>query len=127
MLALRTSAFDLFEHLEQELARVERVPAAEIRETDEAFLLTLELPGIPRNAIEIKATDRRLVVTAERKAPAEKDGLRSEFRYGTWSRSFSFGKGINPEKLEAHHRDGLLAITAPKAEAIRSVTIKVQD
>ena len=50
----------------------------------------------------------------------------SEVRYGTWSRSFRFPAGINRDGLEAHYRDGLLTVTAAKAQTLTSVQVKVE-
>ena len=66
MLTLRQSPFDLFERLEQQLATAERVPNAEIRETETSYTVQLELPGVDRDSIDVKATDRNLVISAER-------------------------------------------------------------
>ncbi|MEY4431208.1 MAG: hypothetical protein RLZZ533_1144 [Cyanobacteriota bacterium] len=137
MLTLRQSPFDLFEtdlfqKLEQQLHSAERVPAAEVRETEAGYSISLELPGVERDSIDVKATDRSLVISAERRAPeanaeAEAAGpLLSEFRYGTWSRSFRFPSGIEREGLNAHYRDGLLTVTAPKAQTMTSVSVKVE-
>jgi len=146
MLSLRTSSpFDLFDRLEQQLQSAERVPAAEVQETEEAYELVLELPGVDKEAIDVKATDRSLVISAQRRnprqaAPASAEGevrsqapetagrglLLSEFRYGTWSRSFRFPSGIDRDGLSAHYRDGLLTVTAPKAQTTTSVSVKVE-
>lgn len=141
MLTLRTSSpFDLFDRLEQQLSQqlqtAERVPAAEVRETPESYTVVLELPGVEKGSIDVKATERTLVITAQRPAPAEPSAeassasaspapLMSEFRYGTWSRSFRFPVTIDREQLEAHYRDGLLSVTAPKANTVSTVTVKV--
>ena len=69
MLTLRNAPFELFEKLEQQLSHAERVPAAEVRETDSAYTISLELPGVERTSIDVKATERSLVISAERKAP----------------------------------------------------------
>merc|ERR1711916_295906 len=58
MLTLRQSPFDLFERLEQQIATAERVPNAEIVETDNGYVVLVELPGVQRDTIDIKATDR---------------------------------------------------------------------
>ena len=52
--------------------------------------------------------------------------LLSEFRYGTWSRSFRFPQPIEREQLQAVYRDGLLTVTAPKAHKVSTVTVKVE-
>jgi HSP20 family protein len=138
MRTLRTSSpFDLFDRLEQQLSHqlqnAERVPAAEVHETADGYTLLLELPGVDRNGIDVKATDRTLVISAERRNPrpegAEDEGkapLLSEFRYGTWSRSFRFPQPIDRDQLQASYRDGLLSVRAPKAHSVTSVTVKVE-
>merc|ERR1712023_311718 len=97
MLTLRQSPFDLFERLEQQLATSERVPNAEIRETESGYTVRLELPGVDRDSIDVKATDRNLVISAERPTTASDNDnapLLSEFRTGIWSRSFRFPQGL---------------------------------
>ena len=152
MLTLRTpSPFDLFERLEQQLHNAERVPAAEVHETENAYEVVLELPGVDKDAIDVKATDRTLLISAERRNPqqnqlpqaSEPDSseaapspeattkvgrgpLLSEFRYGTWSRSFRFPSGIDRENLSAHYQSGLLSVRVPKAQTMTTVSVKVE-
>jgi HSP20 family protein len=152
MLSLRHSPFDLFDRLEQQLQTAERVPAAEVHETENAYEIALELPGVDKASIDVKATDRTLLISAERRSqrlvPAEatqaaeagpetateaaagtrpaRGPLLSEFRYGIWSRSFRFPAGIQRDGLEAHYRDGLLTVKAPKAQTLTTVSVKVE-
>jgi HSP20 family protein len=140
MLTLRSSSpFEIFDRLEaqlsQQLQSAERVPAAEVHETAESYALVLELPGVDKDAIDIKATDRTLVISAERRNPrqqAEGDqadepaALLSEFRYGTWSRSFRFPQPIERDKLEARYQGGLLTVLVPKAQKATTVSVKVE-
>jgi HSP20 family protein len=142
MHTLRSSSpFDLFDRLEQQLSQqlhsAERVPAAEVHESAQAYEVVLELPGVDKAAIEVKATERTLQISAERRSPhqqpADAEGaaeaeapLLSEFRYGTWSRSFKFPNPIHRDQLQAVYRDGLLTVTAPKANTTTSVTVKVE-
>ena len=128
MLTLRQSPFDLFERLEQQMATAERVPNAEIIETETGYVVRLELPGVRRDSIDVKATDRNLVISAER--PSENGDstvLMSEFRSGTWSRSFRFPHSLNREQLSASFRDGILEITASKAVDHTSVTVQLEN
>ena len=139
-----TSPFDLLDRLEQQLSQqlqsAERVPAAEVHETAERYELVLELPGVEKDAIEIQATDRTLVISAERRnhrdssagsetepaaGNAPQAPLLSEFRYGTWGRRFRFPLPIERDQLQATYRDGLLSVMAPKANRVTSVTVKV--
>ncbi|MEB3297602.1 MAG: Hsp20/alpha crystallin family protein [Cyanobacteriota bacterium] len=140
MLTRRSSSpFDLFDRLEQQLSQqlqtAERVPAAEVHETPEAYEVVLELPGVDKAAIEVKATERTLLISAERRNQRQRGSqttettrgpLLSEFRYGTWSRSFRFPVAIKREQLQAVYRDGLLHVSAPKANTLSTVTVKVE-
>jgi HSP20 family protein len=150
MLTLRQSPFDLirgdlleadlFKKLEQQLQSAEmqqakRVPAAEVHETPEAYTIALELPGVDKASIDVKATDRSLVISAERRQStndasqpdqAQAAPLISEIRYGTWSRNFRFPGGINRDALEAHYRDGVLTVTAPKAQTLTTVQVQIE-
>ena len=128
MLTLRQSPFDLFERLEQQLATAERVPNAEILENETDYTVRLELPGVDRESIDVKATDRNLVISAERPAANTDDNnapLLSEFRSGTWSRSFRFPQSLDRDQLKASYRDGVLEINAGKAVEHTSVSVKI--
>jgi HSP20 family protein len=148
MLTIRQSPFDLlrsdlleadlFKTLERQLNNAElqqaaRVPAAEVHDGPEAYTITLELPGVDKASIDVKATDRTLVISAERRQPTQSEPeqaqpapLISEISYGTWSRSFRFPGGINRDGLEAHYRDGMLTVTAPKAQNQTTVQVQVE-
>lgn len=126
MLALSQSPFSLFEHLDRQLHQAEGTPVAEIRENDDRYQLAVELPGISKDAIEIKATEHGMVVSAERpNVDVGEDRVLSEFRYGSWRRSFYFGKRIDPNQLQAELQDGVLHITAPKVDSVKAVSVKV--
>lgn len=124
---MRFSEISLIDHAQLQVA--ERLPAAEVRESTEAYQVVLELPGVDRAAIEVKATERTLLITAERRnqrqqlasvegtADAEAGAgsaapvpLLRECRYGTWSRSFRFPQPIERDQLQAVYRDGLLTV-----------------
>ena len=108
MLTLHSSPFDLFERLDQQIASAERVPNAEILDGESTYTVRLELPGVERDSIDIKATNR-------------------EFRAGSWSRSFRFPHGLDREQLKASYRDGILEITAGKAIEHTSVSVTLEN
>ena len=111
-----------------------RVAAAEVHDGPEAYTIALELPGVDKTSIDVKATDRTLVISAERRQPTQAEPaqaqpapLISEIRYGTWSRSFRFPGGIQREGLAAHYRDGVLTVIAPKAQTTTTVQVQVEN
>jgi HSP20 family protein len=130
MLTLHSSAIDLFERLDQQMASAERVPNAEILDSESNYTVRLELPGVDRNSIDIKATNRNLVICAQRPAASSDDNqapLLSEFRSGTWSRSFRFPHSLDRDQIKATYRDGILEITAGKAVEHTSVSVTLED
>ena len=130
MLTLHSSAIDLFERLDQQMASAERVPNAEILDSESNYTVRLELPGVDRNSIDIKATNRNLVICAQRPAASSDDKqspLISEFRSGTWSRSFRFPHSLDRDQIKATYRDGILEITAGKAVEHTSVSVTLED
>ena len=129
MITLRTSPFDLLDRLEQQVSQAERVPAAEVIETNASYTVRLELPGVDHDSIDVKATDRNLVISAERPVTPDVDRnstVLSEFRNGTWSRSFRFPHSLDREQLKASYRDGILEITAGKAVEHTSVSVQIE-
>jgi HSP20 family protein len=66
------------------------------------------------------------VPSPEAPAKVGRGPLLSEFRYGTWSRSFRFPSGIDREKLSAHYQSGLLSVRVPKAQTMTTVSVKVE-
>ena len=129
MLTLHSSAIDLFERLDQQMASAERVPNAEILDSESNYTVRLELPGVDRNSIDIKATNRNLVICAQRPAASSDDNqspLISEFRSGTWSRSFRFPHSLDRDQIKATYRDGILEIIAGKAVEHTSVSVTLE-
>ena len=128
MLALSQSPFSLFEHLDRQLHQAEGTPVAEIRENDDRYQLAVELPGINKDAIEVKATEHGMAISAERPQADSGEGrVLSEFHYGSWRRNFYFGKRIDPNQLQAELQNGVLYVTAPKVDSVKAVSVKVRN
>ena len=75
-----------------------------------------ELPGIdPEKDVEITVTGDVLHLRAERqeKSETKKEGYRSEFRYGSFERTFPLPKGTDPDTIEADYADGILTVKVP--------------
>ena len=98
-------------------------PLVDIYETASEFVLTAEVPGIPRDRIEIKAEETRIVIRGERTAgPGATDAAceqyhRVERGHGRFSRAFTLPEIIDVEGVTADLREGLLTITIPKARS----------
>src|SRR6476661_5592440 len=80
------------------------MPAMDLVETEDHFVLTADLPGLGEEDVNIEVEDRVLTVSGERKATHEsaKDGYhRVERAFGSFSRSLTLPEGVNAEAVEA--------------------------
>lgn len=92
------------------------VPAADLHETADRYVLTLEVPGLTRSDVEIEFAGDTLVVRGERPgADCPQRYQQLERGHGPFSRVFSFSQAIDREGVTAALVDGLLTITIPKA------------
>ena len=95
------------------------LPAMDLVEADDHYVLRADLPGLSEEDVNIEVEDRVLTVSGERKATHEvaKDGFhRVERAFGTFSRSLTLPEGINPEAVEANFDRGVLEVRIPKPE-----------
>lgn len=103
-------------------------PAVDIRETGDAYVLSAELPGLDKEDVNITMENNVLKLTGERrfeKEVAEEELHRVERAYGTFSRAFSLPTRVDPERIEASFRDGILTVTVPKAAEARPRKIEI--
>ncbi len=103
-------------------------PACEVEETEDHYLLTLEMPGVPEDQIKLEVVDQQLTVSGERRAKEKqtRDGTYyTERRFGSFMRSFSLPAGVDGEKIEANYEHGLLRIYVPKAATAKPRQIKI--
>ena len=86
--------------------------------------------GTEAVATDASATAACCTPAGSKDAPAidaaKRGVLLSEFRYGTWSRSFRFPAGIDRDQLQATYRDGLLRVRVPKAQRVSTVSVTVE-
>jgi len=99
---------------------VDWLPPADIAETASGFEVTLEICGVPREAIEVGADESRLTVSGER--PGEVEGEVCHYRerrVGRFGRSFAFRVPIDSDGIRATLADGVLTLTIPKRTPTR--------
>ena len=105
------------------------VPAIDIVESPEEFVLRADLPGISQKDVKVSVMADTLTIRGERKqTTAQKDGSlhRSERVYGAFERSFTLGTPVRADQIKASYRDGVLEVHVPKAEEARMREIEVQ-
>lgn len=104
------------------------LPAVDIRETEESFEFTAELPGLTKDNVNITVENKVLTLTGERKWEDEENKNsyhRVERAYGSFSRSFTLPGTVNPDKVEAKFDNGLLTISVLKADEIKPRQIEI--
>jgi HSP20 family protein len=95
------------------------VPAMDLVETEDAFVLRADLPGLSEGDVNIELEDNVLTVSGERKAEHEerKEGYyRVERASGSFSRSLTLPEGVDPEAVSANFDRGVLEVRIPKPE-----------
>jgi HSP20 family protein len=106
------------------------VPAMDLVEAGEHFVLRADLPGMSEEDISIEFEDGTLTVSGERKAEHEdsKEGFhRVERSFGAFSRSLTLPKGINADAVSASFDKGVLEIRIPKPEESKPRRISIGE
>ena len=94
-------------------------PAMDLAETEDAFVLRADLPGVSQEDVSIELEDTVLTVSGERKSDHENKGegyYRVERAFGAFSRSLTLPKGVDAEAIAAQFTDGVLEVRIPKPE-----------
>ena len=106
-----------------------RVPAVDIREEEDRYVLEAELTGLTEKDIDVKLDDNLLVISSknEEEKESKKSGyILKERRSSAFSRSFVVPKDVDREKIEAKFKNGLLTLTLHKAPETKPKSIEVK-
>ena len=112
---------------EEEVVQSTWTPAVDVKETDAALTLFIELPGITKKDIDISLENRILTVSGERRFDEDdrESYRRVERAYGKFTRSFRVPADIDGNKVAASFQDGVLKLELPKTEAAKPRQIKI--
>ena len=103
------------------------VPAVDIAESEKGYEIKAELPGMDEKAIEVKVTDGSLTITGEKQEEKEeKDYYLQERRYGSFKRSFELPESVDPDKIEASFKKGVLTVILPKKAEAQKPAKKIE-
>jgi HSP20 family protein len=105
-------------------------PALDISERKDAYLVTVELPGVKLDDLRITLDDGLLTIQGERhfaSESSEQQYHRVERRYGAFRRSISLPAHVLADAVEASVEDGVLQILVPKAEEAKPKSIRVRS
>ncbi len=104
-------------------------PACDIYEDEEGLALKFDLAGVDPKDVDIRFENGLLTLRGERKL--EKDDKRENYHrierfYGTFTRSFSLPGTIDPEKIKAESKNGILTVHLPKKPEAKPKSIQVK-
>ncbi|MGA2602465.1 MAG: Hsp20/alpha crystallin family protein [Bryobacteraceae bacterium] len=105
------------------------VPAVDIFETENEWVLKADLPDVKLENVDIQIENGNLTLKGERKFQKEENGKgyqRVERSYGTFARYFSLPDTVDSENVRADYANGVLTVKLPKKEVAKPRSIKVQ-
>ena len=115
-----------FRHTE---AAFRTMPAVDVAETDKAYEIKAELPGLDEKNIEVKVANGVLSIKGEKqeeKEEKEKDYYRRERSFGSFERSFQLPDNIEDDKIEATFKNGVLSVMLPKSAEAQQQAKKIE-
>jgi len=104
-------------------------PAVNLTEDRNNYYVRAELPGMKADDLNISVAGNGVSISGERKIPAEGDNVRyhrREREAGSFSRMIGLPAEVNPDKVNAALKDGILTITVPKAEKAKPKQITIE-
>jgi HSP20 family protein len=94
------------------------IPPVDVFETADRYVVMAELPGLTQDDVQLQYHEGHLTISGvrrEREAPCEQFH-RIERGHGSFSRTFQLGMPVDPERITADLREGVLTVTCPKAD-----------
>ena len=112
------------------LGQMDFNPKLDVKEFDDHYLASFDLPGMNLSDINIDLNESQLKISGERTTEVNKDEngwAHRERSYGSFQRLITLPKNINSDKLEANYNNGVLDVLIPKTEATKARTIEVKS
>ncbi|RKY60288.1 MAG: Hsp20/alpha crystallin family protein [Candidatus Latescibacterota bacterium] len=103
-------------------------PKVDVAETDDAVVVTAELPGMEKDDIKVSIENNVLTISGEKKQEKEEKDRTyhwSERVYGRFSRSFTLPARVDANKVKAVYKNGVLTLTLPKVEEAKPKQIEI--
>lgn len=104
-------------------------PSLDVRETDKAYEIIVELPGLDEKEIDVSVEDDVLTIKGEKKVENEDKGDKYhvvERSYGSFSRSLRLPADVEVENLKANYKKGILTLDLPKSEKAQKQVKKIE-
>ncbi len=110
-------------------SRVMNVPAVNISERKDDFLVTMAAPGLKKEDFKIHLEGSILTISSEKEEESKEEDekfTRKEYSYSSFERSFTLPEEVNQNAIEAQYKDGVLNLTLPKKEEAKRMAISKQ-
>jgi HSP20 family protein len=107
----------------------EFAPSFEVKETNDAFIFTADLPGVKQEDLEVSLTGNRLTVSGKRESEKRDEAdtyYMYERSYGSFSRAFTLPREADVDQCDAQLRDGVLTLRLPKKSEAQPRRIDVR-
>lgn len=104
-------------------------PQTDLTETDDAFRIRLDVPGMSKEDITINLQNSTLTVSGTRSSEETEEGeeyVRVERAFGNFHRTFTLPEAVDAENIQATYEDGVLTISIPKTEESTRRQIEIQ-
>jgi HSP20 family protein len=108
------------------LGRSINIPAVNITEQKDEFMVSLAAPGLKKDDFKIDVDGNLLTISSEKEEKKEEKEARytrKEYNYTSFERSFTIPDEVNKEKIEARYEDGILKLALPKKEEAKKMAI----
>lgn len=108
-----------------------RFPAVDVEDKGSAIVVKAEIAGIKPNNMNIELHDNHLIIRGEKQEEREEKDEEKKYYYkertfGSFSRTISLGQEVDPEKVKAEYKDGLLTVTLEKSETKKARKISIK-
>ncbi len=111
------------------LTRTLTMPAVNIDENKDQYELSLAVPGMKKDDLNLKLDGNMLTISCEKEEKSEMkqmNGYRNEFNYSSFSRSFALPDEVIKDKIDARYEDGVLKVSLPKKEEAKKLVVNKQ-
>lgn len=103
-------------------------PALDITESDDEYVVTVELPGVKKEDVTVEVKEGVLTILGEKKREVTKEkGRWMERSYGSFQRCFTLPPDASGDKIDASFRDGVLTLHIAKAEEKKPRTVAIKS
>ena len=105
------------------------IPLANISESENEYLIKLELPDVKKEDVKVEVADGVITISGERKLEREdkrENAIRIESIYGAFTRSFVLPDNVDEKSIRAEAKDGVLRVHIPKAKTNKSEPLAIE-